>query len=102
MPTRLGFFGAKRRTKCVDQTERGRRRFPVQLACLREVRRSLLEVGRLEQSAALPDCRRENRRVDAKKAALIEEIMDRLLDLVPHHENRALLRAAEPEMPVVE
>ena len=69
---------------------------------LREVRRALVEVRRLEQSAALANRGGENRRVDAKEATLIEEIVDRLLDFVSHDENRPLLRAPQPQVPVVE
>jgi hypothetical protein len=46
--------------------------------------------------------RGEDRRVDAQKVALVEEVVDRLLDLVPDDEDRALARASKPQMPVIE
>ena len=69
---------------------------------MREVRLPFLEVVRLEQTATLSNGRRENRGVDAEETTLVKEIVDRLLDLIPDQEDRALPIAAEPEVPVIE
>jgi hypothetical protein len=94
MATGLRLLGAKRRAEGVNQAECGRGRFAIQLARLRQVRSSFLKVLSLEESASLAYGGREDRSIGPKESALIEEIMDRLLDLVAHHKDRALLRAA--------
>src|SRR5206468_2585271 len=81
---------------------RGCRGLAVELPGLGEVRVPLVEVLRLEQPASLADRGGEDRRVDPQEASLVEEVVDRLLDFVPHREDRALTIAPEPEMPVVQ
>src|SRR5438045_6419503 len=102
MPPGLGFLGAEGGSERVDQPERSGRRFAIQLTGLREVCRPFLEVLRFEQSAALADCRRQNRRIHPQKATLIEEVVNRLLDFVSNNEDGALLRASEPQVSLVE
>src|SRR5205823_6357831 len=99
---RLGFLGAKRRTERVDLPERRSGRLAIKLSGLREVCLSLLEVIRLEQATAFADRCREDRRVDAQKATLVKEIVDRLLDLIAYRKDRALPITAKPEVPVIE
>ena len=101
MPPRLGFLGTKRRAERVDLSERRGGGFAVQLARLREVRVAFVEIFGGEESASLADRRRENRRVDAHESALVEEIVDRLLDFVPHARSH-LARRSQPEMPMIE
>ena len=79
---RLRLLGAEGRTEGVDLPERRGRGLAVELARLREVRVAFVEVLGREQTASLADRRRENRRIDAQEAALVEEIVDRLFDLV--------------------
>ena len=68
MPARLRFLGAERRAEAVDLPERRRRGFAVELTGLREVGVAFVEVLGREQTAALTDRRRQNRRVDARKS----------------------------------
>jgi hypothetical protein len=99
---RLGLLGAERRAEAVDLAERRRGRLAVELAGLREVR-LLLEVVDLEQArAALADGAGQDGRVDAHEAALVEEVVDRLLDLAAHAHDGALLAGPQPEVAVVE
>ena len=51
---------------------------------------------------ALADGRGEDRRVDAEEVALVEEVVDPLLELTAHRRDRALPRRAQPEVAVVE
>jgi len=95
--TRLRLLSTKRRAERVDSSVRCRGRLPVQLTGLGEVGASFVEVLRREKSAPLSDGGRQNWGVDAQEAAFIEEIVDRLLDLVPHAKDRPLSWAAKPE-----
>src|SRR5690606_9191599 len=99
---RLGFLGAERRPEAVDATERGRSRLAVQLTGLGEVC-LLLEVVDLEQArAALTDRAGQDRRVDADEVALVEEVVDCLLDFAAYADDRPLLARAEPQVTMVE
>jgi len=62
------------------------------VAAMREVRVAFLEVFCREESRPLADCRGQDRRVDTKEPALVEEIVDALLDLVADHRDRTLAR----------
>jgi hypothetical protein len=81
---------------------RGGQRLAVELPRLRQVRGALVEVLRGEEAAALADGRRQDGRVRPDEVALVEEVVDRLLDLVADAQDRHLPRAAQPEVPVVE
>ena len=98
----MDFSARKVGTEGVDLSERRGRRFAVELPRLGEVGVPLLEVLRGEEPGPLADRRREDRRIDAQEAALVEEVVDRLLDFVPDHHDRTLPRRPEPEVPVVE
>src|SRR2546430_8636462 len=98
MPARLRLFGAERRSEGIGLPERGRGCLAVQLSRLSEIRVAFVKVLRGKQPTSLADCRRQNRRIDSKKSALVEKIADRLFDLVPNYEDRALARTAEPEV----
>ena len=102
MPARLRLLGAKGRAEGVDLSERGGGRLAVELPGLREIGVAFVEVLRGEQPAPLADRRGEDRRIDAQEAALVEEVVDRLLDLVADDGDGALSRRAQPEVPVVE
>src|SRR5688572_3155414 len=102
VPARLRLLGAEGRPKGVDLPEGGRRGFAVELPGLRQIRRALIEVFGLEQPGSLADGGGQDRGINAKKPALIEEIMNRLLDLVAHPGDGALAAAAKPEVSVVE
>src|SRR5215208_7794214 len=80
----------------------GGERLAVELARLREVRGPLLEVLGREEAAPLADRRGQDRRVDADEVALVEEVLDPLLDLVPHAKDGGLGRTAEPEVAMVQ
>src|SRR5690606_31771021 len=61
------------------------------------------EIIRLEETGrTLPDRAGEDRRVDAYELTLVEEVDDRLLDLVAHTQDRPLLAGTQPQMAVVE
>src|SRR6185503_7318523 len=90
------------RPERIDLSERGGGGFAVELTGLREIGVPFLEVLGREQAAALTDRRGEDRRVDAQEAALVVEIVDRLLDLVANGEDRPHAVRAQPEVPVVE
>src|SRR5690606_23037776 len=45
---------------------------------------------------------RQDRSVDAREAALMEEVVDRLFDLAAHAHDRALLLRAQPQVTMIE
>src|SRR5690606_236604 len=102
VPARLGLLGAERGAEAVDLAEGGGGGLDIQLAGLGEVG-AFVEVIDLEQAgAALADRAGQYRRIDADEVALVEEVVDRLFDLVPDAQDGALLARAEPEVPVVQ
>jgi len=100
--TRLRFLGAKRRAERVDLAESGGGRFTVELSGLREVGVPFLEILSREQAAPLADRGRQDRRIQSQEAPIVEEVVDRLLDLAANGEDGALPTAAQPEVTVVE
>src|SRR5262245_9628766 len=103
MPPCLGLFCAKRWTEAVDLAERHRVGFVVQLAALGQISRLLLEVLRREERRRpLAGGGREDRRVGEDEAAAVEEIADRIDDLVANPQDGLLTFASDPEMPAVE
>ena len=101
MTTRLRFLGAKRGTERVNTTECSGERFTIQLTGLREIGAAFVEILGAEQSGALTDGGGQDRRVAMNEVARVKEIVDRLLDLMPHTHQRHLARRAQPEVPVV-
>ena len=100
---RLRLLGAERRAEAVDAAERHRVGFVVELPALRQIRRLIVEVLRLEQRRrALAGGRREDRRVGQDEAAAVEEVADRVDDLVADAQDRLLALGAEPEVAAVE
>src|SRR5690606_34198119 len=98
MPARLRLLRPERGSEAVDLAERGRSGLDVELPRLGE-EGALAEVVRLEEAARrLADRAGEDRRVDADEAPLMIEIVDRLLDLRAHAQDRALLAGAQPEV----
>ncbi len=76
---RLRFLRAERRAEAVRLAERGRRGLHVELARLREVRGLAVVVGLEEVRRALARVGREDRRVDEREAAAVEEVAHALM-----------------------
>ena len=101
MTPRLRFLGAKRGTERVNATECSGERFAIQLTGLREIGAAFVEILGAEQSGALTDRGGQDWRIAMNEVARVKEIVDRLLDLMPHTHQRHLARRAQPEVPVI-
>ena len=100
---RLALLGAEGRAEAVDLAERHRVGFVVELSALRQKRRVVLEVLHREQRRrALARGRREDRRVGEDEALAVEEVADRVDDLVADAQNRGLPLGANPQMAAIE
>ena len=99
---RLALLGAEGRPERVDPAERHRVGFVVQLPALRQVRFLVVEVfdGK-QRRRALAGRGREDRRVGEDEALLVEEIADRVDDLVAHAQDRRLPLGADPQVPPI-
>src|SRR5690606_576565 len=82
--------------------ERGGRRLDVELAGLREVGLLVEVIDLAEAGAALADRAGQDRGIDTREAALVEEVGDRLLDLIAHTHDGALLLRPQPEVTMIE
>ncbi len=103
MAPRLRFLGAKSRAEAVDPTQRRRRRLDVQLSGLCEIGWTEVKVlGREQSPRRFTDGAGQDRRVHVDEAAVVEEVADRLDDLVPHPHDRHLPRRSKPEVAVLE
>ena len=99
----LRFLGAERGPKAVHLAERRGRGLDVELTGLRQIGFPEIEVVGGEQRArVLTDRARENRCVDQREVALVEEVPDRLDHFVAHPRDRHLAPAPEPEVTVLE
>ena len=99
---RFGFFGAKGRAEAIDLAEGHGGGFVVKLAGLRQIHLLVLEIIHLEQGGgAFAGCRREDRRVHQHEAVGIEVLAHGPDHLVAHLQDRVLLLAAQPEVPMV-
>jgi hypothetical protein len=97
----LGLLGAEGGAEAVDLAEGRDRRLEVELTRLRQEGLIPEVVGREERRRSLAGRRREDRRIDAHVVALVEEIVDALLDLAAHAQRRALPRRAQPQVTVL-
>ena len=97
----LRLLGPEGRAEAVDLAERRGRRLEVELAGLREVGLVAEVVGLEQRRGALAGRRGEDRRVDQREVALVEEVADRLLDLAAHPQRRPLAARAQPEVAVL-
>ena len=102
MPAGLGLLCPERGAEAVDLPERRRRGLHVELSRLGEEGALAEVVGLEERARVLADGAREDGRVDADEAPVVEEVVDGLLDLVAHAQAGALLRRAEPQVPEVQ
>src|SRR2546425_3239454 len=96
-------FRSERRAEAIHFAERRRGGLDVQLARLREIGLPQIEVVDGEQRARmLADRAGEYGGVDQGEVPLMEEIANRLDDLVAHARDRDLLLRAQPQMAVLE
>ena len=99
VPPRLALLRAEGGTEHVRLADRHRRRLAVELAALGEERLAQIEVGNLEQRrGALASRGREDGRVDQRESAFVVVVADGLDERVPHREDGALPRAAQPQV----
>ena len=102
MTAGLGLLGAEGRPEAVDLAEGHGIRLVVELARLRQVRFLIVEVIDFEQrGGAFAGGGREYRRIDQRKAVIIEIIAHRFDDFVANPNNGVLPLRAKPEMAVV-
>jgi hypothetical protein len=99
---RLRLLGAEGRPEAVDLPQGHAGGLEIELARLGEIGLAV-EVVRLEEcGGSLAGRRREDRAVDADEAVVVEEVADRLDDLVAHAQRGHLPLGAQPEVAVVE
>ena len=98
---RLAFFCAESWAETITLPERCRPGFLVELSGLGQVGGLSVEVGFKERACALACVGREDRRVDEREAAIVEETTDRLNDRVTHAQDGVLPLASQPQVPMV-
>ena len=102
MATGLRLLRTEGGPKRVNASQGRRRGFAIELSGLRQVGIPFLEILGREQTGALTDRRRQNRRVDVNKTPLVEKVVEGLLHLMTDAHDRHLPGGAQPEVPVVE
>jgi hypothetical protein len=91
VPACLRLLGAEGRTERIDASERHGRRLEVQLSALRQVRLLVVEVlDRKQRGGSLARGGGEDRRVGQDEAARVEEVADRIDDLMTDAQDRRL------------
>ena len=99
VPARLALLRPKGRAEDVRLSDRHRRGFAIELARLRQIGLSQIEVGHLEQRrSSFAGGGSEDGRVHQREPAGVEVVADRLDDRMADGEDRPLPRRAEPEM----
>ena len=101
MPPRLRLLRAESGPKAVHLAQRQRGRLNVKLAGLGEKRRVAEVVHRKQRRGALARRRRQNRRVGADEAVLVEVFGRRAHDLRADAQNGRLPRRPHPQMAVL-
>src|SRR6266540_4969737 len=103
MTARFRFFGTEGGTKAIDFSKGEDVGFVVELSCLGEVGKALVEVGRLEESRCpFGSGRRKDRGVEIEKTMAIQIFAHRRHDLDAYTQYRPLTLHADPQMAVIE
>src|SRR5215469_16620214 len=103
MTASLGFFRAEGRTEAVDFAEGQRTSLGVELAALRQVGFALAEIIDFEQvSSTLTRSRRQYRRVEEHKTALMKKLATSGLDFTTHSQDCMLPGRSYPQVAHVE
>ena len=98
----LRLLGPEGRPEAIDLAERRTGAFDIQLPGLRQERALAEVVGLEERSRGFADRAGQNRRVDTHEITLVEEVVDRLLDLGAHPEPGPLHVRPQPQVTVVQ
>ena len=102
MTARLRLLRPEGRPEAVDLAEGRAGALHIELPGLGQERPVAEVVGLEERSRGFADRAGQDRRVDPHEVTLVEEVVDRLLDLGAHLEAGPLHVRTQPQMPVVE